>query len=110
MKLKWFVILAITVLFQSSQMSANTKCVALTKSHLHALIDSAQKSITLGKHKLELKNVCNSSCGEDCDLLLHGYEDATIINPVDEDPDIFGTCVYRLGANDHMHVKVTQED
>jgi hypothetical protein len=82
------------------------ECMALSKGHLHAMLEDPQKSVTIGQYRLSLKTPCSSSCGEDCGLLLHGYEEATLINPVDDEFDIYGTCVYHLGANDHIHVAV----
>jgi hypothetical protein len=112
MKLSWISILSAVILFLSVKAYGNKygywepDCMALTKGHLHDMLESPEKSTTIGKYRLSLKTPCTTSCGQDCSVLLHGYEEARLINPVDDEFDNYGTCVYHLGANDHIHVAV----
>lgn len=112
MKLSWISILSTVILLSSVKAYGNKylywepDCMALTKGHLHDMLESSGKSTIVGRYRLSLKTPCNSSCGEDCIVLLHGYEEAGLINPVDNEFDSYGTCVYNLGANDHIHVAV----
>lgn len=111
MKLIWVNLFIIMVLFSSLKSygyrwSGEPECISLTKEHLHAILENPKSPTIVGKYKLSLKTPCTTSCGEDCIVLLHGYEEALLINPVDDEFDNYGTCVYHLGANDHIHVAI----